>query len=71
MQDSLVLFHLFGFIPFSVLSAVDILIVAFVCPVGAPAGALLRIRVRASIRPRVGRSASHHAVSSRPQLQTV
>ena len=30
MQDSLVLFHLFGFIPFSVLSAVDILIVAFV-----------------------------------------
>lgn len=30
MQDDLVLFHLFGFIPFSVLSAVDILIVAFV-----------------------------------------
>jgi len=30
MQDTLVLFHLFGFIPFSVLSAVDIIIVAFV-----------------------------------------
>lgn len=30
MQDTLVLFDLFGFIPFSVLSAVDILVVAFV-----------------------------------------
>jgi diadenylate cyclase len=30
VQDSLVLFKLFGFIPFSVVSAVDILVVAFV-----------------------------------------
>ena len=30
LEDELVLFHLFGFLPFSLVSLVDILLVAFI-----------------------------------------